>query len=265
MMELESEDIVRLSRIFDNTTATYKYYWMLSLLDIVRRGRGHQPVSYTEMVARMVSKAWQPLMIGRFGFGKCDALLDRVKEMIVHSPLNINSYEDRVYCYIMANKDSGLVKEIVVKLTKYVPARFLYPWIGTCTNSEAYIMSSAEERRCLYSIDGKYVYLNPLWIKYLAEQNYILECFAYHRLNCFLEQRNPDFILPAESSFVTTADEVHLSYSDTYKRYFVQSSIVQTKQKKISRTIKNVYNFYQGSQNVGTIVNQSNKHDHGRK
>lgn len=238
---------------------------MLSLLDVVRQGRAYQAISYTEMVARMVSKAWQPLMMGNFSFGKCDALLDRVKEIIVHSPLCINSYEERVYCYIMANKDTELVKEIVMKLTKYVPARFLYPWIGTCTNSEAHVMSLVVEKRCLYSIDGKYVHLNPLWIKYLAEQNYILECFAYHNLNCFLEQRNPDFVLPMESSLMSTADGLHISYNDAYKRHFVQSSVGKTNPKRRNRTVKNVYNFYQGSQNVGTITNQTNVDKNGRR
>ena len=35
MKNLNDEDVKKLSQVFDNTSATYKFYWMLGLLDVV--------------------------------------------------------------------------------------------------------------------------------------------------------------------------------------------------------------------------------------
>lgn len=250
MTEIGTADIDRLSHIFDNTTATYKFYWMLALLDVVREGKAHQPVSYIEMVARMVGKAWQPLMYGEFSFGKCDSLICRINELIVCSPLHVDSMEEMVKCYIIANSRSQIVSEIVKKLTKYVPTRFLYPWIGTCTDSQAETLSAEADTRCLYSIKGRTLIVNDLWMKYLTEQNYILEGFTFHHLYRFIEKRNPDFILPLESSI--TADGSNATYKDSAIKDFASRMAAESGPLyRRTRLVRNIFNapFY----NYGTI------------
>ena len=198
MKNLNDDDVKKLSQVFDNTTATYKFYWMLGLLDVVDTERAHQPITFTEMVARMLGKAWLPLLQGRFSFGKCDKLLHNIDHIIKRSPLNIYSYEERVVCYIMSNSRNTIVIDVVKKLSHYVAYRFLYPWIGTCSNSAAEIISREEKRRCIYSIEGDTIKINPIWINYLKIHRNILEDFTLHKLNRFLARRNPHFVLPME-------------------------------------------------------------------
>ena len=207
MNNLNNDDVIKLSQVFDNTSATYKFYWMLGLLDVVNNGKVHQPITFTEMVARMLGKAWQPLLQGRFSFGKCDNLLHNIKHIIMLSPLNLYSFEDKIICYMMANSRNAMVKEVVKNLTHNVPYRFLYPWIGTCNNTTAERLSRESKRRCIYSIERDTIRINPIWIDYLTIHRNILEGFTIHRLNCFLARRNPNFVLPLDRTLVQSINE----------------------------------------------------------
>ena len=216
MKNLNDEDVKKLSQVFDNTSATYKFYWMLGLLDVVNNERAHLPIPFTEMVARMLGKAWQPLLHGCLSFGKCDKLLHNIDHIIKRSPLNMYSLEDRVVYYMMYNSKNEIVNEVVKNLTRNVPYRFLYPWIGTCSNSTAETLSREPKRRCIYFIEGDTIKINPIWINYLSLHRNILEGFAIHRLNCFLAKRNPNFVLPFESFFLHTAEEKEYNRFHTF-------------------------------------------------
>ena len=205
MNNLNYDDVRKLSQIFDNTTATYKFYWMLGLLDVVNERGAQQPITFTEMVARMLGKSWQPLLEGHFSFGKFDKLLYNINRIIIFSPLNMYSFEDRILCYMMSNPHNTIVSDIVKKLTHNVPYRFLYPWIGTCYNSMAETLSREPERRCIYSIEGDRIRINPIWIDYLIIHRNILEDFTLHKLNRFLARRNPHFVLPMGNNVIQMA------------------------------------------------------------
>ena len=56
-----------MNRIFDNTAATYKFYWLLSLLDMhVREQRTE--MSALDVAARMVAYAWYPVKYFRLPY-----------------------------------------------------------------------------------------------------------------------------------------------------------------------------------------------------
>ena len=59
-------------------------------------------------------------------------------------------------------------------------------------------LSREPERRCIYSIEGDTIKINPIWIDYLIVHRNILKGFTIHKLNCFLARRNPNFMLPME-------------------------------------------------------------------
>lgn len=250
-MELTAEDKEKLSHLFDNTTATYKFYWMLSLIDIVQQGRSGSTISFDEMVARMISKAWQPAKVGMFDFGKCDSLRKRIDMLIGLSPLNITSMEDRVRCFIISNKDMFIVRKMIKEMTTYVPYRFLYPWIGSCTNTEAEKRSHEAKRRPLYIITGNTLVINPLWRRYLIENARYLHGWAFERLCHFLHQRNPGFILPDTSDILFTADGTYL------KTYSLPDNI------GIATAAENLHNttFLQANQLV-VLGSMNNKNSH---
>ena len=61
-------DVRTLSTVFNNTTGTYKFYWFLSLLDLVCE-HNLSRFSDREIVAQMVANAWYPVIYFRLSFG----------------------------------------------------------------------------------------------------------------------------------------------------------------------------------------------------
>lgn len=197
----------KLAQVFYNTTSTYKFYWMLALLHQIKEGKAYKCISFTEVVASMIAKAWGPVTCNQFTFGKCDALIKRIWHIIINSELKNNDVEDRVEKYIIAHAEDKEIKEIVEKMTKYVPYRFLYPWIGNISNGQTAIQSqNFEANRCPYCIIGKNIRFNPAWVDYLVDHIVFLEAFAKLFLNYFLYQYNHNLIFADNDIAMQTAD-----------------------------------------------------------
>ena len=49
-----------MSQIFDNTTATYKFYWFVAMLDIVVKERKTR-ISFWEIIASMIAESRQSI------------------------------------------------------------------------------------------------------------------------------------------------------------------------------------------------------------
>lgn len=206
-MKTYDVDPGKLTQVFDTTTSTYKFYWLLALMDQIKLGKAYHTISFTEMVASMVGKAWNPITSGLFTFGKCDALIQRVRLLIFKSELRVYDVEERVRKYIAENADEPAVMDLVDKMTKYVPYRFLYPWIGSGSNSDSAACSrDFATYRCPYEISKKSIRINPAWVEYLTDHRVMIEAFAKMQLQLFLLDRKNN-ILFADNDFVaTTAD-----------------------------------------------------------
>ncbi|WP_308498826.1 HNH endonuclease domain-containing protein [uncultured Anaerobiospirillum sp.] len=69
-------EVEKISRLYDTTTTTYKFWWGLSLLDVVEQGRAS--VSLNELIVMMLSKAYPPYKTFHFSFGLQDVLPERI-------------------------------------------------------------------------------------------------------------------------------------------------------------------------------------------
>lgn len=81
---LPSQGIVdagRLSRIYDNTTATYKFYWFVSIIDLICANPGRRVFSFDEIIAGMIAEAWYPIHYFKLSFGKLDSLEETIIEI----------------------------------------------------------------------------------------------------------------------------------------------------------------------------------------
>ena len=75
-MEIPQSDILSTSamnRVFDTTTATYKFYWLLALLDMHVKEQMDEMLAL-DVAARMVAYAWYPTQYFRLSFGKGDSM-----------------------------------------------------------------------------------------------------------------------------------------------------------------------------------------------
>lgn len=184
-----------LNRVFDNTVATYKYYWFLGILDLyVKQGKTRMNV--WELMITMVANAWYPVNYFRLSFGKSESLYDAILTLQRENniPINLGIRE-------LTSLLQELIQQVDIRkqlnfLQKNVPFRFLRPWINTSDDREMVVRSQTFENGCLYKLEKKdgllWIELNPVWLTYLEENYDILSAFAYWGLTNFLQVRNPN-------------------------------------------------------------------------
>ncbi len=82
--ESNEVDVARLAAVFSDTTNSYKFYWLLAILDGLRE-TGQTQFSMRDLSLRMVANVWYPLDYFKLSFGKQDGfkpIADFVSERI---------------------------------------------------------------------------------------------------------------------------------------------------------------------------------------
>ena len=123
-----------LNRVFDNTAASYKFFWFLAVLELSRTSHGQ--LSLRELFVEMAAQAWHPVNLFRLSFDTKDAdekCIDRLQGVLREIAAN----EAKLYDGLRPN--SSLI-EIRVRLHGYVrelgflgdlvPMRFLSPFVN---------------------------------------------------------------------------------------------------------------------------------------
>ena len=185
----------RLGRIFRNTSATYKFFWFISLLQIHAKKKNLK-VSVWDLAIRMVANAWYSIHYFRLSFGKSDSLYDIVKTLQQLTNIPIDADSETVIAVLANRISEKQIKETLNTLTLHVPYRFLSPWIKYVSDEDVIVRSQLFENGCLYSLykDDRdfYILINPAWDDYLHSHYNILMDFAYWNLTLFLQARNPN-------------------------------------------------------------------------
>lgn len=184
-----------LNRVFDNTVATYKYYWFLGILDLcVKQGKSR--INVWDIMISMVANAWYPVNYFRLSFGKSESLYDAIitlqREYNIPINISINELTELLQTLIQRRE----VRRLLNFLQMNVPFRFLRPWIDTSDDKQMVLRSQTFENGCLYKLEKIdriwWVEINPAWLPYLRENYDILTSFAYWGLTNFLQVRNPN-------------------------------------------------------------------------
>lgn len=183
-----------LSRVFNNTTATYKFYWFQSLLQM-HNEEGAYRMSIWDLVIRMVANAWYPIHYFHLSFGSMDSLHKIVTELQWVTDLPMDARNEEIIACLKKNLENKDVKRLLYTLTINVPYRFLSPWISYTSDADVVKRSNAYEGGCLYSIhktkEDFFITMNPVWDKYLSDYYGILIDFVNWNLTLFLQARNP--------------------------------------------------------------------------
>lgn len=180
-----------LAQIFNNTVATYKYYWFLSILDIVVKEQRRQ-ISVWEIIVGMITEAWYPIHYFRLSFGKSDSLFERAKDIQqqLNIPIDINKTE--LKSLLMAQLEDRDFKRIIRVFKQNVPYWFLSPWIKSNEPREVMFLSQSFLNNCPYAINGETIEINAQWEQYLNDNYAILRDFTFWNLTSFIQKRNPN-------------------------------------------------------------------------
>ena len=178
-----------LAACFNNTTATYKYYWVLSILQSVEEGKTR--ISKRELFARMISNAWFTVNYFHISFGKQDLIQQAIQ--VVNTNENIAIDEKYQVVFQKLNTTTNRITEKQLwHFNKNVPHWFMSPWFQKMKRNEIYRASQNFKNKCLYSLFEEEIVINPEWKEYLIENTRVLKDFCFWNLALFLQTKNPN-------------------------------------------------------------------------
>jgi len=191
--EQKNISIPRLAQVFNNTSATYKFYWFISILEIYAN-KQERLITFNEILTRMISNAWYPIHYFRLSFGLQDKLSDNIKEIQALTDIPIDANKEALQQFLMSNSDKR-VWNLINNFSLNVPYRFLSPWISYTSDKDIIEKSANFQNECIYSIVNfpeKSIILNEKWCDYLLNNYRILLDFCHWNLTMFLQLKNPN-------------------------------------------------------------------------
>ena len=188
----ENLNIPALSRLFVDTTNSYKYLFFLSLLDILCRRHfdAQDPISFHELIIEMLANAWYPHTFFKLSFGTQDKIAKKLNSLDLVVTDKIFQFQDpdkKLLRQTIANQN---LKDAIFHLRRYVPFRLIIPFLETelegisrGTGNQIDMAIPAIAERCfegykpLYRFDSTQhkdchgIIVHPDWASYL-EQHY---------------------------------------------------------------------------------------------
>jgi hypothetical protein len=182
----------KLAAVFKNTAASYKFYWFISLLQLLSKSSNNK-IPMKDILIKMICNAWYPVNYFKLNFGFSDKLSQNIllikEELRVPVDINLNKLYN-----ILKSTENKNVQRLILHFNQQVPHRFLYPWISG-SKKEVKAKSQIFFNNCLYRLnddEDQTVEINPEWKDYLLRNSKILLDFAYWNLLMYLQARNPN-------------------------------------------------------------------------
>ncbi|WP_055446101.1 HNH endonuclease domain-containing protein [Lacinutrix mariniflava] len=189
--------VSKLSSVFKNTSATYKFYWFWAILESVEEG--NSVITKKEIFSRMIKISWYTVNYYRISFGKQDLIQKAVEGIKEIENLQVDSKHDLIFKTLLnsTNKDTlGLLNHFNLN----VPHKFLSPWLGSKSKSEMYKLSTDDYNATPYSLYDDRIEISESWLNYFNINSGILKTFCYWNLTLFLQSRNPNVHIPNKIS-----------------------------------------------------------------
>ena len=202
---LSNSSISTLSRIFKDTTNSYKLYWFYAILQIIKT-ENKQVITYEEIIAKMISSVWYPINHFKISFGKQDKLKQAIEKIQKVSTLKEDDKPEVIYPVIIENvKRLKDLQKIISGFYRYVPYRFLSPFFeNELRGKEDGLKNDLIQKLANQSFSKKEnftfyrfsmeetIEIHPIWMDYFREHITILEGFTLWHLVIFLQKRNPN-------------------------------------------------------------------------
>jgi len=189
-----------LGQVFNDTTNSYKLVWFLAILSLIKR-REEMAFSIADIFTEMAVAAWHPVCLYRLSLGRQDKLQNVIVELQELSGLPPQATPDAIRKFVYG---SGVAHVKLEYFRRYVPTRFLAPWVADHLRGERddaartrKTLEFAKESQstpfaCPYYFEGNDVRLNDSWRVFIVENLGIVQSFADHHLALYLQARNPN-------------------------------------------------------------------------
>jgi len=186
----------RLNSVFENTTNSYKYYWLLSILKLIKT-KGNEKIELEDIVFEMLVFVWYPINYYKISLGKQDQLTEYIKEIKDFFNLPDQIEDVKLMNFLKENRKTPVIKSIIKKTLRYVPYRFIRPWypetIGIQDNSvndHIKLLQKDIKRDPPYIIKNDYILVNNKWIDFIYNNHTLIECSSLFELFKYVEKNN---------------------------------------------------------------------------
>ena len=187
----------KLNSAFLNTKNSYKFFWWLSIIDIVYFEK-QQQISFEEIIFKILCKLWYPINYFKLSLGTQDQCSKYISEIKDCFKLKENLEEEEIKDFLYKNKNSKALKEIVQKLSLYVPYRFIRPWYeknirGVKDSLINAKILSLQDDNCPYKIvrNQEKIIINSSWFEWIEKNYQLIKFFTLFKLIKYLEAKNP--------------------------------------------------------------------------
>jgi hypothetical protein len=199
----DSEKTLLLGQVFNNTAASYKFFWLLGLLTLLQHHK-KGIFSQREIVEEMIIAAWHSVCFYRLSFGVQDNLQHAVMDFRKESALDNDAQADEIRAKL---KGSKAIDWQMRELTNLVPTRFLTPWfahelrgladhVKTRKIHELSRQSQASANPCPYFFEQVsnelLIHVNESWAAFFRENFEVIRSFIFFHLCRYLQARNPN-------------------------------------------------------------------------
>lgn len=189
-------NISKLAAAFNNTSATYKFYWLLSIIEACEEGK--KDIPKRELFARMLCNAWYTVNYFHVSFGSQDLIQKAIHTISKKENVPVNTRKENLLKLLLSSQNLSTIN-LLKHFDKNVPHWFLTPWImrnrsenDTSYKNRIYTESQQYYNQAPYALFPEVISINPVWISYLKENARILKDFCYWNLSLFLQVRNPN-------------------------------------------------------------------------
>lgn len=204
-----------LAACFNNTSATYKFYWFLSIIQFVENGSSS--ILKRDLFAKMISNAWYTVNYFHVSFGSQDLIQQAIRKLKDIEGFTIDEKQETVFIRLAFSTKSETQRQLW-HFNGNVPHWFLSPWFpkferetDSKREKRIYTESKKYNNKSLYSLFEDSISINPDWIKYISANAKVLKDFCYWNLALFLQSKNPNvpdipnkLIKPAIRNTLTT-------------------------------------------------------------
>ena len=190
-------DIRMLENVFDDMTNSYKIFWFLGVFEEIINNK--ITITFKEVVARMIVKAWYPLLNYNLNFGPQDQMAKNVKKIYKEHIKDKNITNSNLYREL-CDTDNKEIERIMKDFYRYVPYRLLRGFYKKELRGvkDGIINKSIEElasndNKVFYKINTlkQKIYINENWYNYIRKNQNIIRGWANYNLILFLQNRNP--------------------------------------------------------------------------
>jgi hypothetical protein len=231
-------NIAALSRLFEDTTNSYKFLFFMSLLDILRRRYfdASNPISFEDLIIEMLANAWYPHTFFRLSFGSQDKISKKLDslDILIEEPILKFADTDKILLrQAIASQDTH---DIFSHFRRYVPFRLIVPFVemdlGDVSRGKGNQLDSAmpgivdrcfDNRKPLYRFNStRYrdcyeIVIHPDWIDYLKEHYSIVRGWVAWKWLSYMQKRNPSTPAISSKLFMPQSRESLKKQTDYWK------------------------------------------------